>query len=153
MDNEKNDPEPQKNNKLKIIALCIGLALIVFSGWFYLGLKTTQAPDQKINLPADRIEVTLKINTGEKSYQFPESIKKDASVLDLLNEASAKEGFALDVKDSSLGAFIDGIYGIKNDSAANKFWILWVNSKSANVGASQFKLSDGDVVEWVYGNI
>jgi len=153
MDDIQINQSPKKNIKIKIIAIIIALLLIIFGAWFYLGLKIIKAPGQETLQEGEQIELTLKINTGEKSYQYQETLKKDVSVLDLMKEASAKEEFALDIKDSSMGAFVDGIYGVKSNAQTNKFWILWVNGKSSNLGASQYKLSGGDVVEWIYGNM
>ncbi len=153
MDNIQINQSPKKNIKIKIIAIIIALLLIIFGAWFYLGIKIIKAPGQEAIQEEEQIELTLKINTGEKSYQYQETLKKDASVLDLMREASAKEGFALDIKDSSMGAFVDGIYGVKSDAQTNKFWTFMVNAKFSNYGASQYKLSGGDVVEWAYGNM
>lgn len=153
MENIETIQSSQKNNKTKIIAIIVALLLIIFGAWFYLGFKIIKAPGQEILQPGEQISLTLKINTGEKSYQYQETLKKDASVLDLMKEVSAKEGFALDIKDSSLGAFVDGIYGVASDAKTNKFWTFMVNAKFSNYGAAQYKLSDGDLVEWIYGNM
>jgi hypothetical protein len=146
----------QNNNrarKIKYIAAFLALLAVIFGIWFYFGLKTINVPSDGLLPSTDQIVVTLKIDTGQKSYQYQEIINKGTNVLDLLKGASQKEGFDLNIKDSSMGAFIDGIYGVKSDINANKFWTLWVNGKVANVGASQYKLADGDVVEWVYGSM
>lgn len=47
-----------------------------------------------------------------------------------------------------LGVFIESINGKKN--ADGYFWILYVNGKSSDTGASQTTLKAGDAIEWRY---
>ncbi|MCX6796034.1 MAG: DUF4430 domain-containing protein, partial [Candidatus Falkowbacteria bacterium] len=42
---------------------------------------------------------------------------------------------------------------VKNDAANNKYWMYKVNGVLANVGASNYQLNEGDVVEWDYEEV
>lgn len=96
----------------------------------------------------DKIYVHLIINTGEKNYTYQERIRKNATVLELLQKASAWEKFSLVYQDSAYGVFIESIQGVKNDGPKNLYWMFKVNGKMASVGASSYKLKDKDTVEW-----
>jgi len=49
---------------------------------------------------------------------------------------------------AGLGAFVESINGLAN--TGNKYWFLYVNGKSATVGASDAQVRAGDTVEWRY---
>ena len=48
----------------------------------------------------------------------------------------------------SMGEFIEGINGIKNSE--NQSWIYYVNGVEAQVGVSNYKIKNGDIVSWKY---
>ena len=47
---------------------------------------------------------------------------------------------------SGIGEFVESIDGIKPDS--KHFWEFFINGKSSQVGASDYTLKNGDVIEW-----
>lgn len=47
-----------------------------------------------------------------------------------------------------LGTFVDTINGQKNSDGY--YWILYLNGRTSDIGASQTTLNDGDIVEWRY---
>lgn len=145
---EQTQNPKQKRSAKKIIAIVIVLLAFGFAAY---GLKASlrKSPDGN-NQQTQKIEVSLKINTGSNTYEYTETVNKDTTVLDLMKTASDKEKFELSYQNSSAGAYIEEIYGVKNDTEANKFWLFSVNGQSSNVGASSYKLSPGDVVEWNY---
>ena len=44
--------------------------------------------------------------------------------------------------------FIDELNGTKNSEDKN--WIYYVNNKKANIGISNYKINQGDIVSWKY---
>ena len=98
----------------------------------------------------ETIEVELLIEYGtKKTYSI--EVPAGSTVYDLLKEASSKHNFSLDASnDSSYGAFIEEIDGVRNDPKAGKYWLYYLNGKLANLGASSQKLSAGDKVLWKY---
>jgi hypothetical protein len=93
-------------------------------------------------------KVKLTINTGEAKHEFSSSLEKDATVFSLLKKLSAANNYTLVYKESSIGVFIEELYGVKNNATQNKYWLYKVNGESANVGASSYQLKAGDIVEW-----
>jgi hypothetical protein len=49
-----------------------------------------------------------------------------------------------------MGQFVEEINGIKNDFKQNKYWIYYINNKSAIAGISQYIIQQGDIIEWKY---
>ena len=89
------------------------------------------------NFPSDGIIVNLsemKIYDGE-------------SVLDLLEEAAKKA--KITVVES--GGYVSSIDGIGEfDYGELSGWVYFVNGSMPSVGCGEYKLSDGDFVEWHY---
>jgi hypothetical protein len=50
------------------------------------------------------------------------------------------------------GGFVQSIGGLAGDQAAERDWFYYVNGSDASVGAADYKLSPGDVVQWDYHN-
>jgi hypothetical protein len=48
------------------------------------------------------------------------------------------------------GGFVQSINGLAGDQAAEHDWFYYVNGSEASVGAADYKLSPGDVVQWDY---
>ena len=48
---------------------------------------------------------------------------------------------------TGMGKFIESINGIKN---GEKNWIYYVNGQKANIGVSNYKIKNGDIVSWKY---
>jgi len=48
----------------------------------------------------------------------------------------------------SLGFFVESIDSKKNSNGY--YWILYVNGKSADLGASSIQVHSGDTIEWRY---
>lgn len=102
-------------------------------------------------LKNNKLEATIKINSGKETKSYLRVIEKDARVLDLMRALDEDEkDFSFEYKDSSIGAFIEKINGIENNSKTNMYWMFYVNNKLANVGVSEYKIVDGDTIEWRY---
>lgn len=64
------------------------------------------------------------------------------NALDLLKETHNVETQEF----SGIGEFVNSIDGIEPDSS--HFWGFYINDQQAQVGASQYETSSGDVIEW-----
>jgi len=95
-------------------------------------------------------KVKLIINTGEVKYEFTVPFEKDSTVFSLLKKLSVENNFTLDYRESGLGVFIEEVYGIKNNGTENKYWLYKVNGQLANVGASSYRIKEGDEITWNY---
>lgn len=75
------------------------------------------------------------------------------SVFNLLVREMKKNKIQLEFVNTPIysSAYIEGISNIyEKDCGENSGWIYLVNGKSPNYGCSNYKLNEGDVVEWVY---
>ncbi|MDO8521822.1 MAG: DUF4430 domain-containing protein, partial [bacterium] len=69
--------------------------------------------------------------------------------LDAMNILASSSSFRFTSKDfSGMGAFVESINGKQNSN--NLYWILYINGKSSDVGASQTTVHSGDTIEWRY---
>jgi Domain of unknown function (DUF4430) len=48
------------------------------------------------------------------------------------------------------GGFVQSIDGLSGDKSAKRDWFYYVNGQEANVGAADYSLSPGDVIQWDY---
>jgi hypothetical protein len=90
---------------------------------------------------APTITVTQAVE-GSNFNKPTEVVQEGETALDLL-----KRDHQVDTKIySGMGEFVISIDGIKPDS--KRFWAFYLNGKSSSVGASGYKLKDGDKIEW-----
>ncbi len=72
-----------------------------------------------------------------------------SSVLDTMRTLASTSDFIFTGRDyPSLGFFVDSINGTHAEGGYN--WMLYLNGKLSNTGASQTALKTGDAVEWKY---
>ena len=73
------------------------------------------------------------------------------SVYDILIEAAKKHGIRIENDGGAVNAYIVGIEDIyEYDHGDLSGWNYRVNGEICSVGCAQYKLSDGDVIEWLY---
>lgn len=82
-----------------------------------------------------KVEGSNIINTG---FPFTEG-QTAYDVLSATHKVEAKDYGAM-------GKFVQSIDGVK--AGSGHFWEFWINGKSSNVGASSYKLQNGDKLEW-----
>lgn len=123
--------------KFKKVLIILGLVFVVVGFW---GTKRATPVEAPVTV-SRTFQVTEKV--GEDSVATP-SAKKGDTALSLL-ENSHK----IVVKKYSFGSLVESIDGVINGTD-KKYWIYYVNGKTAEVGADQYKLQQGDVVEWKF---
>jgi len=139
----------EKNNK-KVIWLGLIIALFFFSIFVFtkdIGKNVgSVSPPSLVSIQAGKAnQAFLEIN--EKKLET--IITEKENVYDFMVELQ-KEG-KINFKDktySGMGKLIEEINGIKN--SGDKNWIYYVNGKKADVGVSNYKISEGDIVSWKY---
>lgn len=94
------------------------------------------------------VRVTLKI-TADATQSYEIKVQDGASALDLLQKASSENGFTVIVEESSYGKFISAI-GDKKGGTDNKYWMFYVNGEQAQVGAADYKVRNGDLIEFKF---
>ena len=81
------------------------------------------------------------------------TIKADETVFDVLQHTCKAQKIPLEFENTPMynSAYIEGIYNLYEfDGGDLSGWMYNVNGKFPNYGCSQYKLQDGDVVNWVY---
>lgn len=78
-------------------------------------------------------------------------IDGDDTVYDILTEAARKYSIQMENSGAETMVYISGInYLYEFDFGELSGWIYHVNNESQSVGCDQYKLKDGDVIEWLY---
>lgn len=112
----------------------------------------TSSPETSPSSESKTRRVTLEIKrpTGTKTYQLP--VREETTVADLLTRAQREQGLKLETKEygGSLGIFVEGLDGLRNDSAKKLYWSLYVNGAFSQLGASAARVRPGDTVTWTY---
>ncbi len=145
------------NGMKTIIIFGAGFALGLTAGSFIFQGEIAPPPVQdfeKSVQPKEEISVSLMLDfsDGKIITCNNQKLKEKRTVLDLLEICSSdtENPFALDYDlHPEFGSFIKQI-GDKENGKDNKYWQYWVNNEYAQVGASQFQLEDGDIVEWKF---
>ena len=91
---------------------------------------------------ADRGKVE-QIVVGTDLIEPSVEIKSGWTALDLLKSSHRVETKTF----SGVGAYVVSVDGIKEDAGKN-FWAFYVNGKQATVGAGDYKVQNGDKIEW-----
>ncbi|MCK5309840.1 MAG: DUF4430 domain-containing protein [Thermoplasmata archaeon] len=101
------------------------------------------------------ISVTVKLNYGNETVISETIITDNYTALGALEEMVGYEN--LDITDYDWGVLINGINNVSTgstvegiDDTSNYYWFWYVNDDFAYVGASQYVLQDGDVMEWSF---
>lgn len=147
--------EINKKTRIILVAIFLAVAVVIFGGFKLNETRNSivGVDTKKQNLLAEKTtNVTLAINTGDEEHKFESKVSSGSTVMDLLKISSKGNGFSLSYKDTSAGAFVDEIYGMKNDTTNGKYWTYKVNGKFADIGASGYVVLDGDTIEWIYSD-
>ena len=100
-----------------------------------------EAPENVID--ANLVSVSLMV--FGKSYE--EKVEKGTTIFDMMTKLSTDQDFTFKSKEfTGIGQFVNEINGVKAENG--KYWILYVNEKEAEVGASDYKLEGGEKIEW-----
>ena len=98
------------------------------------------------NIEEGMVKTTLVIDDGETVVEF--SSKEALTALELLRKGVEDNQMEVVVKEYDFGSLVESIKGMENTE--EKAWIYYVNGESGTVGADQYELKDGDVIEWRY---
>ncbi len=91
------------------------------------------------------IDFTLLV--GRQNYLG--TVKAGATVLDAMRALASSDNFRFTGKNyQSLGFFVESVNGKKNSN--DVYWILYINGKQSDAGASQTTIHSGDAIEWRY---
>lgn len=108
---------------------------------FSVSCKTALGKDGSDNLPSDGVLI------AESQVSFPEG----GTVYDVLMSATKKSRLPVASSGSLQTLYISGIAGISEfDFGPQSGWVYLVNGVMPSVSCAEYRLSDGDIVEWHY---
>lgn len=143
---------------MKRAKLIIYLAVIlILSGvlfLFYYNNSSFQSQNQNQEQAVNQIvnkEVTLSIDDGggQEAKVFNLEFKEGMTAFDSLKQKTAEKGLKLETKAYDIGILIENIGGVKNGENG-KYWMYYVNGKSAAVASDKYQLKAGDKVEFKF---
>jgi len=116
-------------------------------------IEIAQTPQVK-NIPAagtsaPKIKVTMRINAGSAAGNYPVYFISGENAYQLLIRIASLNNFEVSAKDYGWGMYVEGIGDLMQDGRDN-FWFLYINGKSSEIGASDYQVKEGDLIEWRY---
>ena len=144
----------KKYRNLIIIGVLL-VALLGFAGYYYQSGMPVISTDYT-SVPAataptnNSFTLVLDLSSGTKS--FAKNFTEDENLYDALRAATLEEGIAMTSKEyPGIGYLVESI-GTDKNGTGGKYWQFWVNDEYAAVGASDYKINPGDIIEWKFTN-
>ena len=104
-------------------------------------LASPEKAQRELALPSDRYIL----------HSAEVSLKADATAFDALVAAAKQQKVTVEHTVSVTGAYVAGIGVLYEfDYGSESGWLYYVNGESPSASCSEYRLSDGDVVEFVY---
>jgi len=121
-----------------VTALLLAVAFFSYGKYFSQNnLRVSPTPTE-----TQEVRVSVKVDYGTKANDSWEvQTNPDESALSVLQQKAQVE-----IKEFSFGKLVEGINGVR--SGNGNFWIYYVNGQTATVGADQYRVKAGDVIEW-----
>jgi len=141
---------------MKLIAKLIIIAAVFFAG-VYVGANQILDPATlfqigKEEVAEQAVSVMFDFGNGEVKVFDDINVGDDSNVFAVLEKVTTENNIEFLYKDygSDLGIFVESINNMGNNTSLDRFWQYWVNNQYAKIGASNYKLNPGDVIEWKY---
>lgn len=155
-------PEKKKNlrpikinlpNHMKINRTYIAIAgALVFALGTITLVYTNQAPVQQPPVQQEKQTGTVTLTVQSLYTNKSVEVTSDETALNVLQRLNSQDPeLALSTKDySGMGTLVTGMHGLAN-GADQKYWQYKINGVMPQIGADQYKLKNGDSVEWFFG--
>ncbi len=116
--------------------------------------NTNQSQEQATESSEELTQVSMMLDYVDgviKTFNDIE-VNDGTSAFKLLEKITQENDIGLNYKDygGEMGAMIELIGGVENNFDEGNYWQFWVNNTYSVVGASNFELHRGDVIEWKY---
>ena len=140
-------PKLLERHTMKVYALRFTATAIMFVCAVQLTLLSSTPSDVTATTPVKKDVVTIThILTLSNDQKEKISIQAGSTALDVLATQAT-----ISTKESSYGILVESINGYVNGTD-NKFWTYSINGKDAPVGAGEYKLQNGDIIEWKFSS-
>ena len=143
-------------NTQKIILGIIGVIIVAIIGIWGLTQKYPPIEGDVIPVIINSntnavifIQTSAQLDRGDGSAVklYTLRAEKDITALEQLQRITNVNNISLEIKTECYGSYADSLNGLNGGTDGN-YWMYSVNAKTAEVGADQYKLAEGDVVEW-----
>ena len=136
----------KKEKKGIVIAFLIAL---LFSGIFFVNFNFKKVEAPLVIKIDNRNSAIIKTVLEIDGKKYETKIKEETSVYDFMDKLRSEGKINFKEKNYlGIWQFIEEINGVKGNG--DKSWIYYVNEKKANIGVSNYKLINGDIVSWKY---
>ncbi len=134
-------PKLLERHTMKVYALRFAATAIMFMCAVQLTLSST-VPAKAIRVDKTETTTVTHVIAHPKVHEKKVTIDLGKTALDVLTAQAT-----ITTKKSSYGILVESINGYVNGTD-NKFWTYMVNGKGAPVGAGEYKVQNGDIIEW-----
>lgn len=133
-------------NFWRLLLVIIGVILLI-TGWVII------TSDQAFAPPSDNTDTVAETNEVVFIVEMPDGqdriitqyYQEEQTVFDFM-ETSA---LVIEYTEYDFGNYITSIEGFES-GADDKYWVYYINGNSAVVGASDYVLQPGDVIQWKF---
>lgn len=136
----------------KLIWKVVGIGILFFAFIAGVSVYTSQAPASIDRGSEAAVQMrTITISIENLYFHRQATITAGDTVLKMLQQLDAQDPqLQLSIKEySGLGTLVESMNGIKNGDQ-NKYWQYKVNGIMPQIGADQYELYEGDIVEWYF---
>lgn len=132
-----------KNSKLLLL---IGIFFFAFTFVIFSKPQLPATNTTNETLPTEAQTITQNINFGGEAADISENIviNDGENALDILTRSKQ-----IATKEYSFGTLVESIEGVANGKEG-RYWLYYINGEEAQVGAAEYKVQVGDVIEWRY---
>ena len=156
-----------KMKKITNIILLLIIVAAVVLAFFMIDIKSTddyyKEKGNNSGKTAGSVTITIRCDDIEdrSAKHIPDDgiilkstkmkFKKNSTVYDILLEATAKNKIHLETSGSENSAYVVGMGNIYTlDFGEMSGWSYYVNGEMPTLGCAEYKVKDGDKIEWVY---
>ncbi|MBR7070901.1 MAG: DUF4430 domain-containing protein [Clostridia bacterium] len=153
-----------KNKKNYMLAFFVFAGVVLFALFIHI-----QSPDDYYNShrtegeAVGTVTVTIRCDTiqDRSAAHIPENgvfldaqeieFEKGSSVYDVLVDTTAQNRIHMESSGTNQSPYVKGIGNIYEfDYGDLSGWMYFVNGKSPSIGCGEYKVKDGDRIEWLY---
>ena len=146
------------NKKFKILILIFLILISIISVFFNIKNQSTKKIINTRNSPPSSLPRTWGEEKGGgltileiNGTKYHSQIEGEISIADFMEKLKNEGKISFVEKNYiGMGKFIESINEIKN---GEQNWIYYVNGQKANIGISNYKINQGDIVSWKYEKI
>lgn len=132
---------------MKKLAVALVLIIFVLGGGYFAVTNLLPQNDTKESLTQQdvktlKISVVLNFGKDKSANTHSLNLEEGKNALEATKNVTGGE---VTLDKSGL---VDSINGVKVDSSKKEYWAFYVNGEYAKVGPADYKVKQGDTIEW-----